>query len=76
MHIVPEEGFEPSRLLALVPKTSVSTVPPFWHFVLPIGIEPSLPPCQDAVLAVTPWEHLSNQGRTRTYIELTNRVFR
>ena len=28
MLLVPQEGFEPSRLSALVPKTSVSTVPP------------------------------------------------
>ncbi len=30
---VPKEGVEPSRPKALVSKTSVSTIPPLWHYV-------------------------------------------
>ena len=34
-------GLEPARLVALVPKTSVSTIPPHRHMAAREGLEPS-----------------------------------
>ena len=45
-NFVPKEGLEPSRLSTLVPKTSVSTIPPPGQVVLFVrkeGLEPSRP---------------------------------